>query len=158
MGARATGEGPFFWPLQLCYCDYSCFIPPREPTAESRGIWLAVCCCPIPVSIPLDGAPPPTPFLDNAELNSLICNRRVLCWLTGSSETHRKPLKQWNLPSQKQHFQFLLLLLFWFLRRKCIIMCTLEKKLSLCLSVCSVETWLQCPGMDLETDMTEINL
>lgn len=45
---------------------------------------------------------------DNAELNALICNWRVQCWLTGCPETHRKPVKQWNLLFKNQRFQFLL--------------------------------------------------
>lgn len=50
---------------------------------------------------------------DNAELNALICNWRVRRWVTGCPETHRKLLKQWNLPFVKPHFHFHYLKLFW---------------------------------------------
>lgn len=139
-GGRASGEGPFFGPavvllwLQLLY-------PSKRAHCWEQGYLISCLLRLIPVSISLDGALL-LAFLDNAEVNSLICNQRVLCWLTGSSETHRKP----------ETMEFTISEPTFPVPSLAVILISPEEMHYYvnsggnALSLCSVETWLQCPG------------
>lgn len=141
MGAGPLGKVPF-WPCS-CATVITAALPSKRAHCWEQGYLISCLLRPIPVSVSLDGALL-LAFLDNAELNSLICNRRVLCWLTGSSETHRKP----------ETMEFTISEPTFPVPSLAVILISPEEMHyyvhsggnALSLSLCSVETWLQCPG------------